>query len=209
MRRRYEETEKEPIRARDILSNLSNARPALAKLKGQGKEYDPLIDVIINIGEEDPIPASKDLQAQFSIKPAKLKKWVDNLYEDFLTAIRMDSCILEFTDVEHRICIYGYRSFVSFSCKLPVVPRVGEEISIPFISAYASGSGGSYYVYDVRYELVDSTMIVDIWVRQGFYNKHFEYLKDRAYFEERLSPLAKFDMTEHEIEKELKSWYRS
>ena len=51
MRRRYEERKKEPIRARDILSNLSSARPALIKLKGQGKDYDPLIDVIVRIGE--------------------------------------------------------------------------------------------------------------------------------------------------------------
>jgi hypothetical protein len=208
MRRKNTDTKKDPIRARDIITNLSFARTALAKLKNKGKEYDPLIDTIIAIGEENPIPASKDLQLRFSISPAKLKKWIDTLYEDFLNTIRTDSTMIQFTRLEHKICIYGHRGFISFLCQLPVTPRIGEAIDIPFISAYTTGSGGSYYVYDISYEFGDYIMTVNIWARQGFYNKHFEYLKDRADFERLLSKVESFDMTEYEIEKELKSWYR-
>ncbi|GAB4015268.1 hypothetical protein GCM10028808_40110 [Spirosoma migulaei] len=208
MRRKNVDIEKEPIRARDIITNLSFARTALAKLKNKGKEYDPLIDTITAIGEDDPIPASKDLQVRFSISPAKLRKWIDTLYEDFLGAIRTDSTVIQFTRLEHRICIYGSRGFISFLCQLPVIPRIGEEIDVPFIAAYTTGSGGSYYVYDIRYEFGDSEMTVNIWARQGFYNKHFEYLKDRADFEGQLSKVESFDMTEYDIEKELKAWYR-
>lgn len=208
MRRKNTDTEREPIRARDIIINLSFAPTALAKLKNKGKEYDPLIDTITAIGEDDPIPASKDLQACFSISPAKLRKWIDTLYEDFLDAIRMDSTVIQLTRLEHRICVYGYRGFISFLCHLPITPRIGEAIDVPFIGAYITGSSSPYYVYNVKYEFADSVMTVNIWARQGFYNKHFEYLKDRADFEEKLSKVESFDMTEYEIEKELKSWYR-
>jgi len=208
MRRKKTDSKKEPIRARDILINLSLARTALAKLKNKGKEYDPLIDTITAIGEDDPIPASKDLQRRFSISPAKLKKWIDTLYEDFLNAIRTDSTVIQYTRLDHRICIYGFRGFISFLCQLPITPRIGEAIDIPFIGAYTTGSRGSYYVYDISYEFGDSIMTVNIWARQGFYNKHFEYLKDRADFEGQLSKVKSYGMTEYEIEKELKAWYK-
>ncbi|SFF32187.1 hypothetical protein [Spirosoma endophyticum] len=207
MRRKNADTEKGTIRARDIIINLSFARTALSKLRNKDKEYDPLIDAIISIGEEDPIPESKELQALFSISPAKLRKWIDTLYRDFLDTIRTDSKVIQFARLEHRICVYGSRQFISFLCQLPITPRIGEEIDVPFIGAYTTGSGGSYYVYDIKYEFGDSIMTVNIWARQGFYNKHFEYLKDRADFEGKLSEVESFDMTEYEIEKELKAWY--
>ncbi|XWW47895.1 hypothetical protein JYG30_10830 [Fibrella sp. USSR17] len=206
-RRRYQERQKKSLITRSVLLSLSQARPALAKLKGQGKEYEPLIDVICAIGEDNPIPSSKDLQARFAITTNKLRKWIETISEDFLSSILVEVSTLQFTKLEHTVCLYGLnKEFLSFACQLPATPRIGESISIPFVKAFIDGSS-LFSVYDIDYELLDSTMKVTIWARYGDYNKHIEYLKDKAYFEKRLGKLAQLDMTEYEIEKELKNWY--
>lgn len=209
MIRRSKAVEKAPIRARDLMISLSNAHQAVVKLKGQGKVYEPLLDVILAIGEDDRIPMNKELQARFAITPSTFKKWIDSLAEDFLTAVFSDSSMLNFPKLEHRIFVKGYRDSASFVCQLPVTPRVGESVYIPFISAFVNGFGKTYYVYAVNYELVNSTMIVNVRARQDTYNKHVEYLKDRSYFEERTNTLKQWDMTESEIEEQLRDWYKN
>lgn len=170
MKRRYQEKRKSALTTHSVLLSLSQARPALAKLKGQGKEYEPLIDVVSAIGEDDPIPSSKDLQARFSITTGKLRKWIKTISEDFLSSIRVDASTLHFTRLEHIICIYGlYKNFLSFACQLPITPRVGESISLPFIKAFLEG-GTLFSIYKIDYELVDSTMKATIWVRHEAYN---------------------------------------
>lgn len=72
------------MRAKDILLCLTQARPTISKLKNQGKPYDPLIDVLVAIGDDDRVPSSKELQQKFSISPTNVKKWIDSLYDDFI-----------------------------------------------------------------------------------------------------------------------------
>jgi hypothetical protein len=127
-----------PLRARDIIRDLSMVRNALGKLRNQGKDYDDLIDEIIAIGEDDSFPSSKVLQAKFNLTPAKLKRLLDQLYQDFLEAIRMDATLLQFPTVEHCFCVNGYHGFFSFACQLPFTPRVGENINIPFVKGKES-----------------------------------------------------------------------
>ncbi|RTQ45861.1 hypothetical protein EJV47_23820 [Hymenobacter gummosus] len=177
---RYREPEKKTYYARDIFRDLSSARPALAKLKGKGKLYDELIDVLLNLGEEDPYPASKDLQQRLGLSSGRLKKLIDELHEDFTTGIREDATLLQFPLVEHHFYVKGYNDSVSFNCQLPVTPRVGEELGLPFVGVFLEGR---CYVTEVKYLLDNGKVTVDVWARVGSYNEHREYLRARGEFE--------------------------
>ncbi len=197
----YVEPKKKTFYARDIFRNLCSVRPALAKLKGQGKKYDALIDVLLLVGEEDPYPASKDLQQRLGLSAGQLKKQIDALHEDFVEGIRDNAALLQFPLVEHHFYVRGYQDSVSFICQLPVTPRIGEELALPFVGVYIEGR---CYVTEVRYLLMDNKVVVDVWARIGSYNEHREYLRAKAEFENRISWDNKFKQ-DYEVDEQLKN----
>jgi hypothetical protein len=199
----YVEPEKKTFYARDIFRNLCSVRPALAKLKGQGKKYDALIDVLLLIGEEDPYPASKDLQLRLGLSAGQLKKLIDTLHDDFVEGIRDNATLLQFPLIEHHFYVQGYKDSVSFNCQLPVTPRIGEELVLPFVGVYVEGR---CYVTEVKYLLEDNKVIVDVWARIGSYNEHREYLRAKAEFEGYLDWQTKFQ-PDFKTEKQLKEIY--
>lgn len=201
----YVEPKKRTFYARDIFRNLCSVRPALAKLKGQGKKYDSLIDVLLLIGEEDPYPASKDLQQRLGLTAGQLKKLIDTLHDDFVEGIRENATLLQFPVVEHHFYIQGYKDSdsVSFNCQLPVTPRVGEELALPFVGVYISGT---CYVTEVKYLLEDNKVVIDVWARIGSYNEYREYLRAKAEFEGYVNWQTKFQ-PDFVTEKQLKEIY--
>lgn len=190
--------EKQSIRTPQILSSLICAIPALKKMKGKGKLYDALINALNEIDQTSSSrPSSKELQAKLSVSPTKLKKWIDALYEDFLMEIQEDSDLLHVTHTVCWIYVQGFREAVSFTCTLPIIPRVGESFNFPFLDAKIGS--GLFYVYDVGYEWLNSALTVSIGVREGSYNKHFHYLRDKALYENQFDLGDFIGKSDHEI----------
>lgn len=205
MRHRYQECPKPPIKASKIIYSLSLARPALAKLRGKGKPYDALIEVIMAIGPDDKSPSSKALQEQFGINAGKFRKWLDMLHEDFIAAISADADVLQYTNIEHIVHVRGKREGVSFLCRLPIIPRVGEGLELWFLMGETGD--GAYYVEDVRYELSDDKMLVIVSVRPGYFDAYFWQLRARAKFEGKLPYELEDEMGEYRTQDYLRKLY--
>jgi len=182
---RYQEPKKRTFYARDIFHDLCHAKPTLARMKGQGKAYDGLIDVLLAVGEENPYPASKALQQQFNLSASQLKKLIDELYEDFTEGISQNAALLRFPVVVHQFYVKSYDGEVVFDCQLPVTPRVGEKLELPFL--WAQLGRVPCYVTEVRYNLENDMVTVEVRARVGSYNQHREYLRDKAEFEKRIA----------------------
>lgn len=206
MRQVKKQPEKETMRARDMLRDLRQAQNTLAKLQNKGKSYDQLIGVLTGLGEDVRTPSSTELQSRFSTTPARLRKWIEQMYEDFLETIQMDPDSYSIQSCEHVFYIKGYRDTACFSCRLPVTPRVGERVNLPFLRAKL----GTYFFYvsDVGYSFNDSELMIEISLRAGFYNQHFHYLSDQADFEENLPFGARISMGDYELKRELKKYYK-
>ena len=198
------ELKKDPIRASEIFRDLRRALPALQKLKQRGEAYNALIDIILALNEEESMPLGKELQQRLNLSPSRLKKMVDVLYEDFIDGIGEGAELLQFTNVEHQFYVKGYRDSAMVSCRLPVTPRVGDEVELPFIEA-RTGSR-HYYVTEVKHSYENDKALVTLWVRPGTYNRHFHYLQDKAYYEHRLGWNMKFEF-DFAIEKKLREIY--
>jgi len=205
MSRYYRDQPKPPIKSSKILHSLSVARPGLAKLQGKGKPYDPLIEVILTIGPDDKTPASKTLQEQLGITAGKLRKWLEDLHQDFIEAISADADVLQYTNVEHMLHVRGQRENVSFLCRLPIVPRIGEGIELWFLMGETGE--GAYYVEDVRYELSDDKMLVSVSVRPGYFDAYFWQLRARAKFEGKLPYELEDEMGEYRTRDYLRKLY--
>jgi hypothetical protein len=189
----------------DAFLDLCRAKPVLQRLKGRGKPYDALIEVLLPVGEEDPVPVGKDLQQQFGVTAAVLRRWVTLLHDDFLTMIGEDADALQFPLLEHRFLLDDFTNKAFFTCRLPVTPRVGENVEVPFLEHYAGS--GRYHVSRVVHRYEDGRTIVTVWLQTGQYNQHYEYLKDRADFEKAIDFRKLIMGNRYEIEKLLREEY--
>ena len=61
---------------------------------------------------------------------------------------------------------------------LPVIPRVGETVEIPFFRAYLDNTW--FHVEKVRHEFTDTGQEVEIFLLPGEYNLYWHYRKDKA-----------------------------
>ncbi|TGE21508.1 hypothetical protein E5K00_14575 [Hymenobacter aquaticus] len=196
---------KTPPRMKDVFIDLYYAKPALLRLKGRGRPYDALIDIILVMGEDDPVPAGNQLQQQLGISASVLRRWVTLLHEEFLALIDADADVLQFPLVEHRFLIDDYTNKASCVCRLPVTPRVGEEVELPFLKNYAGS--GSYHVYRVTHSYEEGRTTVTVSLRPTRRNQHYEYLKDRAEFENTIDAYTLIMGNEYEISKRLLEKY--
>ncbi|GAA4367806.1 hypothetical protein GCM10023185_40000 [Hymenobacter saemangeumensis] len=203
MGKSYQERPKDPLRVRDMLSDLTSARSGLAKLRGQGKEYDPLIDEIQTMLW--PYPASRVLQEKLGLTAGKLRKLIETLHGDFMTAIEESPDVLQFTQVVHLFCAPGFRDYRTFQCRLAVTPRVGDTIYLPFLAGITGSS--RYYVYKIEHEYEEEKVCITVHLKNGIYNQHLAYLEDQALFEGKLNYGQKIELGDYGIEDHLRTQY--
>ena len=196
---------KTPPRMKEAFLDLCYAKPALRRLRGRGKPYDALIDVLLGIGEDDPLQVGKDLQQQFGLTAGVLRRWVTLLHEDFLDVIGREADVLQFPLVEHHFLLDDFTNKAFFTCRLTVTPRIGEEVEVPFLERYAGS--GRYHVHRVVHRYEEDRAIVTVWLQTGQYNQHYEYLKDRAEFERAIDFRTLIMGHRFEIEKILREEY--
>ena len=79
--------------------------------------------------------------------------------------------IFSFSKVKYEFLIRGWTTdkFMTLEAdQLPVVPRVGEQVSIPFFSTYLKAS--HFYVEKIDHSFGEDLQLVRIWLKQGCYN---------------------------------------
>lgn len=166
-----------------MVYNLSRVKSALVKMQPNGKDYSPLIGVILTLDPEAKAPTGKAIQQQMGISAAVYRRWLESLYLDFLALIATDADVLQFRDVEHIFYTGGKGTNAEVRCRLAVTPRVGEAVELYFVSAYAGE--GTFYVSNVTHEYLQEKTLVHITLRPGYYDAHFTRLLARAWFEDR------------------------
>ncbi|MVM30473.1 hypothetical protein GO755_10545 [Spirosoma sp. HMF4905] len=193
----------------DFLSCLSDAKPTLATLKNRGKTYDSLIDEVLAFpdpdSEEKP-PKLKVLESKLKISPPTLKKWTQELYTDFIALIESESAVMSFQTT--RVCFRAkgrYEdTFLCFYCRIPHIPRVGEQVTIPFI--YPTTAEANFYVEYIEHSYKDNE--VEIIIGLTTIRPFFTRLIERARNEGRLLWDEYQKMSEVELEEFLRKEYR-
>lgn len=203
MKRRVE-TPPESMSAGKMLYNLSRVKPAMLKMQQTGKDYLPLIKVMLGLDPETKTPTGKAIQQQLGISPTVYRRWLDSLYMDFLDLIAADADVLQFRDVEHIFYTGGKGSSAEVRCRLAVTPRVGEAVDLFFVSAYAGE--GAFYVSNVTHEYLQDKILVHITLRPGYYDEYFTHLLARAWFENRW-PLEAWELSDYAQKELLRKMY--
>lgn len=184
----------------------------LKELFKERKEYQSIIEFILakDYLNEDlniPYPKLKEAEVATGLKSYTLRKILLKMHSEIFTYERKLN--LSFKNVIYHF----YISYFDYRCQftvdyLPHLPRIGDSMSLPFVSALIPIN--YFYVEDIKHELENNTQIVVITLKVGRFNEYFRYMKDRALELGEINFRNSYGLSEDEIKKIIysKSHYR-
>jgi hypothetical protein len=154
-----------------------------------------------------PFPKMKDVEAATGYKSYTLRKLLLKMHSEIFTYDRKLN--LSFKNIIYHF----YISYFDYRCQFTVdhlthLPRIGDRISLPFVSA--SIPLNYFYVDYIQHELENNTQIVIISLKVGRHNEYYSYMKDRALELGEISFRESYELNEDKIKKIIysKSHYR-
>ena len=195
----YQET----LSTREVLHDLTMMGSSLSTLLNKGKEYDKILQYILdnkfdyNLYQSIPL---KKLSKEMGYAYQTFQKMIQQVYRD---ALDFDTeFLVEIKDVEYQITLDDFRQTAYLILKsLPVQPRIGEEIRIPFFRTYV---GEEYsYVKNIRHELYYDQQVICIHLEGGHYNKWWHYRRDEAIEKREVDEIGALFTSDRSLKKEL------
>lgn len=203
---------KTQVSIKQIIIDLIYLKDQLRELFQERKEYESIIEFITakDYLDEDlniPYPKLKDVESATELKSHILRKLLLKMHTEIFTYERKLN--LSFKNVLYHF----YISYFDYRCQFTVdylthLPRIGDSISLPFVSATIPIN--FFYVEDIKHELENTTQIIIITLKVGSFNEYFRYMKDRGLELGEISFSDTYKLREDEIKKIIysKSYYR-
>ena len=197
----------------DVFHSLA-AMPKWVEILSEhsGKDYCPFLKWLNNkcfFKDSDINITMKQLSTDSGLADSvRITKWLHEAYDDILTLQHDTPDIFkEGSGVRQHYYVRYYDDTAHLTMWLPVVPRMFENIRIPFL--YAKFGLENFWVCDVYYDITEIGLEVTVWLKGGFNgNPYREMFFHRAQFEGKLSQFDKRDKYDSEIDKELFEMYK-
>jgi hypothetical protein len=120
------------------------------------------------------IPTIKQISIEIGSTSSKVTKLIKELYNEFFENK------LIFNKTEITFYIKRFDNYLFLKCNnLKYIPKVGEEICIPFIKTKTSCS--SYYVDRIEHSFENDIHKILINLKAGLFSSYLHYNKSRAY----------------------------
>ena len=167
------------------------------------QHYQTLVEFITTfILEEEAykLPTIKELENITGLKHYQLNKRLIEMYNVVCGDPKefeyvLDRTLFYFT-VKHD------KTYAYFKCKnLHQIPRVGENITIPYLSAKFRYS--TFYVDAVYHNFYDEVHTVDINLKCGLFNSFWKNRLDEAKFKNELPFMDFLNLSEYELKEKL------
>ena len=143
-----------------------------------------------------PIPTLKEIERHTGLKTSQLRTQLKNIYKELFDHTFSFKKVEIIFDVEY-FKRYGY-----FKCnELTYLPKIGENITIPFLKAKVGTD--YFYVEDIRHYFDGQKQTIDIQLKGGYFNSYWYYRKHKAYEMGDLGRGADYHLYEYEIKEKL------
>jgi hypothetical protein len=173
------------VGTRELIYAIISLPKQAKKLLGENKDYEKTLMELLKYnyyGDNIGLPAIKELCEEIGITRDKLKWQLNKIWEDLNTLFYNESDIaLNIKEPIYSIYIKGWDKSLLFKCKLPICPKEGEYIQIPFIKYYFGYD--FFYVDRVIHEIAEDKQIINLRVHQGTYNRYYKGLLDKKDYE--------------------------
>lgn len=168
------------------------------------ERYRVLLDFLMEkdyLSDENyPFPTYKEIELQTGIKTYEIRKRLTELYDkifDYNTGLNLD-----FRQVEIYFTLEYFKNYASFQCKeLTYIPRVGDNIEVPFLKAKINTD--YFYVQDVRHCFEGYKQIINIRLKSGSFNSYWYFRKHEAIEKKELGFNDFYDLNDYRLKDKL------
>ena len=173
---------KNPVSLKQIVIDFIYIKEQLFDLFKHQDQYQVIIAFLnakdyLNDDLDLPFPKVKDIEEATGLKTRTLRKLLLEMHEQIFGFANVKS--LDFKKVLYHFNIHYYGSSFTFTIsKLEHLPRVGENISLPFIKAITNINW--FYVEEIKHEFENTTQNVHLTLKVGEYNSYWQFRKDQA-----------------------------
>lgn len=186
----------------DIIQMPSRAR----KLLGRNARYERLLQYLIDLNypevERCHVPSLKEIATDLDIKYDHVRKGVAMIYHDLNLNFDQPTIPFELNQVLYEFTVKGFRNAIWMQVtSLPVIPRVGENIDLPFFRAHLDTT--SFYVESVQHVFRDNQQIIHIRLENGRYNLYWHFRKDKAWEEQEIPFHEMIELDDWELKRRL------
>jgi hypothetical protein len=145
------------ISSKDIILDIGSMQTMAKQLVGKGKPYEPILVELLKTDyyyEDDlPLPSMKELSQITGIKYDKTRKLLRDLYFDIIYP-EESGINFSVNKVEYHLNLSYFNSrHYAIINHLAIVPRVGENIRIPYFKAKVGTT--SFYVRSIEHQFED------------------------------------------------------
>ena len=169
---------------KQVILDICSMKNFAKKLLEENNSYNSILEYLIlqdfYYDEDKHMPTIKEMILELNYTYSKFKKEVFRLYYDLIDEDYEEKYDLFYmNEVEYHFSLKSYNEYAHFSIKnLKEIPRVGEQIHIPFFNAKLNTR--YFYVEKIEHELIDGKQIINIHLNNGFYNLFWHFRKDEA-----------------------------
>lgn len=198
---------KNQISIKKIVIDFIYIREQLKVLFKDKKEYQPIIDFLHSKNYLDdemdlPFPKLREIETEIGLKPSVLRKLLLEMHNQIFNYT--GNYNLNFNKVLYQFYIKYFDSTCYFTVdKLEHLPRIGESMSLPFISAKIGLNW--FYVEDVRHEFENDTQNIYLTLSVGQYNEYWRFMKDRAIELKEIGLGELFNLSESQLKSKIYS----
>ena len=194
------------LSSKEMLLDICSLEKQANQLLTKDRPYANVLKVLTKrnyhpVDENSSIPTLKEISAETGISYNKVRQYIRKIYEDLVLGSENDEILrLSFEKVIYGFSVRGIykNSYVYFEVDhLPVTPRVGEEIELPFFNAFLGTY--SFYVERVSHDFFAERQIVNIFLKPGSYSLYWHYQKDKAIDEKEISLRKLIDLDDYEL----------
>ncbi|WP_266202764.1 hypothetical protein [Pontibacter kalidii] len=194
------------LTTKGMLLDIGAMRRKALGLVENGKPYNVLLQHILAkdfyYDEEQTLPSLKELAEASGLKSGKVRKYIEGIYHDLALNYETKQ-MFSFVKVRYEFIMRGRRKrwLTLEADHLPIAPRIGEEIMMPFFSEYLGTA--RFYVDEVNHEFEEDVQVVKLWLREGDFNAYWHYRKHKAKEEYEISIHDWFDLEEYQLKRKL------
>ena len=193
------------ISTKQVLIDILSIKFQVKKIFENREEFNSLLTFLCEKDyyndDEIPFPTLKEIESRTGLNGNQLRKQLLKIYNELFN---YDSKYnLEFNETEYVFYLNNNKVYASFTLKKLInLPRIGENITIPFLKAKVNSD--FFYVDDIRHSFESNIQRIDIFLLSGMYNSYWYNRKHQAIEENEISFRDLFELYEFQLKKILR-----
>lgn len=195
------------LSTKEMLKDIGSMRKLALELANSNAKYSHLLRILLAddyfYSDKKTVPTLDSLCKASGMNAGKVRKLIEVAYNDLV--LKEDKRPqFSFSKVRYEFFVEGWgkKTLSMLVDRLPLVPRVGEDITIPFFEAYLKVS--NFYIDQIHHHFEEGTQVIMLRLKPGPFNSYWKYRKDKAIEELELSFQDLADLDEIDLKRKLK-----